>query len=159
MPRTGTLLDWGAGNGILVRLLRDKGTDAHCLDRYVRPLYAEDREPPANFDVITAFEVWEHFPEPNAEIDRIFAYRPAVLMVSTEFYRDQTEEWTYLHPDIGRHVFFYSEQAMNFLGRRYGYDVVCGSRFSVFAREAIETSTRRVLRENLENPVPGLPAR
>ena len=151
-PRQATLLDWGAGNGILVHLLRDLGTDAYCYDKYVRPLYAEACEPPAKCDVITAFEVWEHFADPLGETDRIFGYQPSVHIVSTEFHRDQPEDWTYLHPEIGRHVFFYSERALHFVARRHGYDVIHGSRFAVFVNGVIQGSTRTALRELLENP-------
>jgi hypothetical protein len=152
IPRQVTLIDWGAGNGILVRLLREAGTDAYCYDKYVRPLFTEARTPPAKCDVITAFEVWEHFADPLAETDSIFGHRPAIHIVSTEFHSGQSEDWAYLHPEIGRHTFFYSEGALHFVAQRHGYDVICGSRFAVFFVGTIKASVRGELRALLQSP-------
>ena len=152
IPRRATLLDWGAGNGILTRLLADGGLDVYGYDKHVRSAYTADRPPPTPCDVVTAFEVGEHFSDPAVEIDGIFPYSPRLHIVSTELHQSQNEDWPYLHPVIGRHVFFYSQEALRYVARRHGYELFCGSRFAVFTKLALEADARGTPQALLDSP-------
>ena len=54
------VLDWGGGDGLLVRLLRDAGLDAYHHDRYADNLYAAgfEGDPTKRYSMVTAFEVF-----------------------------------------------------------------------------------------------------
>ena len=62
-----TVLDFGGGDGLLCRLLRDRGFEAYTLDDYAKPTYARLFESDLwrEYDLITAFEVLEHMENPR----------------------------------------------------------------------------------------------
>lgn len=118
----GSILDLGGGNGLLVRLLRDMGLDAYRLDMYVKNLYAlsfEHKEG-RRYQMITAFQVWEHFSEPFTELDQIFNMQPEYVLITTGLYADQDQNWEYLNA-YGRHIFCFSDKAREYVATKYGY--------------------------------------
>jgi hypothetical protein len=132
------LLDFGGGDGLTCRLLRDLGFDAYSTDTYTRPTYGAGFEGPLQpgYDVITAFEVWEHLPQPQETLAEIFAQRPALHIATTQLFKGQGTDWWYLMPDSGQHVFFYSPKALRMVAERFGYHVLFGRGYHVFLREA-----------------------
>lgn len=146
------VLDWGAGDGLFVRMLRDAGLDAHHWDPYSENLYAAgfegDRE--SRYAMITAYEVWEHLPNPGEELAKIFAIGPRIHMATTGLYTGQGPEWDYLNPLTGRHVFFYSRRAVDRLARDAGYQVeVFGNKLLLFYRDPPSRLRLGVLRRLL----------
>lgn len=122
--RSDRLLDWGGGPGLLVRLLRDIGIDAHLYDKYSPNHYAVGFTRDSNpYRFVTAFEVFEHFANPATDLEVVFALDPRFLLISTAPYRRQGSEWFYLGPAKGEHVFFYSPQALRWIGAKFGYAV------------------------------------
>ena len=125
LPRTAILLDFGGGEGLLVRLLRDLRMVSFLEDRYGRgafsgPFRYDGATPPS---VITSFEVWEHLLECQSTIDTLFARRPNAMFISTEIYTGQSQDWWYLGAESGQHIFFYSRKAMEMIAARHGYYV------------------------------------
>lgn len=120
------LLDWGGGPGLLVRMLRDVGIDAYNHDKYVRNHFASgfSRSDKHRYNFVTAIEVFEHFPNPKFDLAPIFALQPSCLLISTCLYEGQGPSWGYLGPAKSQHIFFYSEEALKLIGRRFGYHVV-----------------------------------
>jgi len=119
-------LDWGGGPGLLVRMLRDVGIDAYNYDKYVKNHFASgfSRSDGHRYTFVTAFEVFEHFANPKSDLEPIFALQPSCLLVSTCLYTNQGPNWSYLGPAKSAHVFFYSDEALRLIGRRYDYQVV-----------------------------------
>lgn len=120
------LLDWGGGPGLFVRLLRDVGIDAYLYDKYARNHFATGffRDNDTRYSFVTAFEVFEHFPEPAKDLEAIFALDAAFLLISTAPFTGQGHDWAYLGPPKSEHVFFYSDEALELIGRRFGYQVM-----------------------------------
>jgi len=141
-------LDYGGGHGLLCRLLRDNNKDAYWFDRYCSPGYATGftSSPADSFDLVTAFEVFEHLQNPGLDLDEIFSPRPRAVLVTTELYRGQGPDWWYLAPIEGQHVFFYSLAGVERIARRYDYNVLIGRGFILFFREPIGAIKRFILR-------------
>jgi hypothetical protein len=143
--RCNDVVDVGGGDGLLCRLLRDYGINAYVSDRYASPSYAKGFSVP-NFDhpeLVTAFEVLEHFSAPGREVAALFEGSPKAVMVSTELYRGQDADWWYLIPETGHHVFFYSEKAFKIIAERYGYALLRQGSYTLFYRLDLLTGLGR----------------
>jgi 2-polyprenyl-3-methyl-5-hydroxy-6-metoxy-1,4-benzoquinol methylase len=124
-PEFKTMLDYGGGYGLFVRLMRDSGFDFYRQDIYCKNLFAEffdveDRDK-KTFDLLTAFEVFEHLKDPVNEVDKMFSYAPTIFF-STELApasRDEFSKWWYLAALSGQHIAFYNRQALIQLAKHF----------------------------------------
>lgn len=141
------LLDWGGGNGLLVRLLRDVDIDSYLLDEYVKNLYAISFEhlPSNNYRMITAIQVWEHFSDPAEEMVKMFSMNPDFVLVSTGLYNSQGPDWQYLNA-YGRHVFCYSLEGRKKIAEKFGYTCIGQGDLTLFCRSAPSYLERMLLR-------------
>jgi hypothetical protein len=139
----GRFVDYGGGAGMLCRLLRDSGIDAYLFDRYAEPVYARafalqadelDDPSPA---LVSAIEVLEHCENPAQDVGRLFALRPQVLIATTIPYRGEGSDWWYLSPDNGQHIFFYSQECLQMLAHKHGFDYLGVGAFHLFAARRI----------------------
>jgi len=130
------VIDYGGGDGLLCRLLRDYGINCYTEDKYASPIYALAFTKPdfSQPDMVLAFEVVEHFVNPATDLDALFGHRPAVLLISTCPYSDETKNWWYLAPESGQHVFFYSVKALGRIAERYGYTLINRNTYFLFVR-------------------------
>jgi 2-polyprenyl-3-methyl-5-hydroxy-6-metoxy-1,4-benzoquinol methylase len=127
------VLDYGGGYGLLTQMLADAGVDAWTHDPFVaNPFFATERVIPSletlpdrTFDVVTAFEVFEHLTDPaavGAEFRRLLRPGGAVV-ISTTLYEPGTHgpDWFYLSRAAGQHVLFWSRGAMRAFAARFGF--------------------------------------
>lgn len=117
------VLDAGGGDGLLCRLLRDYQINCYSQDKYAKPIYAQGFNVP-NFtkpQLILAFEIFEHFVDPKTDLKEIFCVNAKYILLSTGIYKNQDQNWWYLSPESGQHVFFYSLNAFNYIGQNFGY--------------------------------------
>jgi hypothetical protein len=147
------LLDFGGGSGLLCRLLRDIGVDAWTSDLYGSSEYARFFHVDAGcvghapFDVVTAFEVFEHLPCPDEDLAGLFRLSPELLIATTEpFKTDYDKSWWYLGPDTGQHVFFYSQRALHLIADRFDYSLQSIGGWHIFTRRPVNAVTGRLLR-------------
>jgi hypothetical protein len=117
-------LDYGGGDGVFTRMMRDRGFDFQCYDKYraARYAYGHTCESLKGLKpkVVTAFEVFEHLVEPKQELGAILDLKPDAFFFTTELFSGQGMDWPYLAPHEGQHVFFYSPDALTHLaGNRY----------------------------------------
>src|SRR5271165_5555522 len=123
-------IDIGGGDGLLCRFLRDYGINCFVKDKYAAPTYAQGfTEPDFSVpDLVLAFEVFEHFQNPKADLTALLGMGSSLFLVSTCLYTNQKGDWWYLAPEGGQHVFFYSKKALHLIARRYGCELfICGS--------------------------------
>lgn len=120
------ILDFGGGNGLLARRLRATGF-AH-VDTYDPFVPGHDRRPTGRYDLVLAFEVMEHTPDPAAtlaEIDSLL--EPAGMVLFSTLLQPQDMDkvggltWWYAAPRNG-HVSLYSAQSLERLVKPYGYN-------------------------------------
>lgn len=137
LPRRCRCLDYGAGKGILVRLLLDHGYDAWGYEPIAAPLFAEDRivrELPAGpFDLITSIEVAEHLLDPVPTLCRLrAALAPrGILALSTELFdhRRHDASWQYLAQEHGQHITLFSRDGLRGVAEKAGLAWVCSLGF------------------------------
>ncbi len=113
-------LDYGGGYGLFVRLMRDKGFNFYRQDIYCKNIFAQhfdvqETTAPKQFELLTAFEVFEHLEFPMEEIARMMQYADAILF-STELQPTMQvhdpKDWWYFMPDSGQHIAFYSKKTL-----------------------------------------------
>jgi hypothetical protein len=128
--------DFGGGHGVFVRMMRDLGFYFALCDKYAQNLFARgfEADPTQRFDLVTCFEVLEHFADVSGELDRMFSPRHDAILVSTVLHRGHREGWWYYGPTHGQHIAFYSRQSMQFIAQRFGYEAISGGAFTIFVR-------------------------
>ncbi|MCC6318108.1 MAG: class I SAM-dependent methyltransferase [Gemmatimonadaceae bacterium] len=116
------VLDYGGGNGRLVRQLAQRGfARATCYD----PFHEGSTRPSGTFDLVTSFEVLEHSPTPYETLRdmRWFLSERGLLLFSTLLQPADIDaqglSWWYASPRNG-HVSLYSRAAMDALMKRLG---------------------------------------
>ena len=151
-PRRARLLDFGGGTGLLCRLLRDLGLDSWTTDRYGACEFAgafrveAESIAPGAYPVVTAFEVLEHLPDPAADLAALFGLEPRVLIATTLLYEPHLgEDWWYLAPHEGQHVFFYSRAGLEGWAGAHGWHLVSIGSWQIFLRRPPGRLARMVL--------------
>jgi predicted nucleic acid-binding Zn ribbon protein len=141
------VIDFGGGDGLLCRFLRDYGLNCFVTDRYATPTYAQGFTEPDFHqpDLVIASEVVEHFPHPGRDLDDLFKLKPRLVFVSTGVYTDEQRDWWYLAPESGQHVFFYSRKALDLVADKYGYRLLANGDFILFVQPDLLSPLRSVL--------------
>lgn len=130
------VLDIGGGDGLLCRLLRDYEINCFVKDKYANSTYAQayvehDFLTP---DLVLGFEVIEHFVNPSSDLGELFKMDAETVLLSTTTYSNEGEDWWYLAPESGQHVFFYSVKALRIIAEGYGYSFTRSGGFIVFSK-------------------------
>jgi 2-polyprenyl-6-hydroxyphenyl methylase/3-demethylubiquinone-9 3-methyltransferase len=111
-------LDYGGGNGLFSRTMNDQKFHFDTYD----PHFAGSTPPMKRYDIVTAFEVFEHSRHPLETLRKILEYLApdGVLLFSTQLQPwPVPADWWYLAPRNG-HVSLYSELGLHVLARRCG---------------------------------------
>jgi hypothetical protein len=142
-------LDYGGGDGLLCRMLRDHGINCYVWDKHWSATYAQTFTEPdfATPQMLFCFEVFEHFAHPDRDLRDLFDRRARVLLASTVIYQGQHGGWFYLARLLGQHVFFYSAEAIELIARRFGYTATISGPYILFERsDASKPAARAVFR-------------
>jgi 2-polyprenyl-3-methyl-5-hydroxy-6-metoxy-1,4-benzoquinol methylase len=120
-------LDYGAGYGVFVRMMRDRGYDFYWQDKYCDNLYAKDFtvKETENYEVLTAYEVFEHLPEPVKELEEMLKYSENILF-STYLIpagNPKPQNWWYFALDHGQHVSLYTEKSLSLLAKKFNMNL------------------------------------
>jgi Methyltransferase domain len=116
-------VDYGGGYGLLVRLMRDQGYDFYWQDEFCTNLFATHwvAPPGEQYELLTAFEVLEHLPQPLETLATMLERAPNVLF-STELIPTPTPnlaDWDYYGLEHGQHITFYTTAALEHLAHRW----------------------------------------
>src|ERR1019366_7601283 len=124
-PESSTMLDYGGGYGIFVRMMRDKGYQFFRQDIYCENLFAKyfdiTENPDLKIDIVTAFEVFEHLSDPLIEIEKMLAYSDNIIFSTLLIPQNVNElkNWWYITPQTGQHIAFYSIQSLQLIAVKY----------------------------------------
>lgn len=115
-------MDYGGGYGVFVRIMRDKGFNFYWHDIYCKNMFAEGFEGSLtrNYNLITAFEVVEHLPNPHETISKLLK-QCDVLVFSTELNDDVKDfkNWWYRDELAGQHISFFSKNSIKQICKQY----------------------------------------
>jgi hypothetical protein len=141
-------LDYGGGHGTFVRLMRDRGFNFFWQDLYAKNIHARtfEYEQDARYDLVTAFELMEHLPDPIEGLAPIFALSDNVL-TTTLLAPDPPPappNWWYYVVRGGQHVSFYTPAALQQLARHFGRFVSSSNGFHLFTREPVSALKLRL---------------
>jgi hypothetical protein len=145
----GNLVDCAGGYGILVRLLRDFGINALWSDRHCQNLLAKGFEHTnEKADLVTAFEVFEHFVNPAEELDGLLTIAPNVLL-STKIIADpapKQDDWWYYGKNHGQHIGFFRMQSLAKLAQDRGKFLVSdGKNYHLITTKPINTTVWKII--------------
>lgn len=142
-PTSKKYLDFAGGYGIFVRLMRDKGYDFYRQDVYCENIFSKHFDiadiNTNDFDVVTAFEVFEHLENPIEEIGKILSYSEN-LIFSTDLVPDQREnieDWVYIANETGQHIAFYTEKALQILAKKFNKNYYRKDNYHIFTPEVL----------------------
>lgn len=118
-----TLVDLGAGYGVLGRLLRDKGIDTFWTDKYCENLFLKGFEatPDKSYDGLLAFEVLEHIHNPVSFLaDAFSTYQSQFILFSTLTFPEKApqKDWWYYSFDTGQHISLYAPKTLTLLAKK-----------------------------------------
>ncbi len=118
-------LDFGGGSGVLSAILRDKGWVSESYDPFVNR--ARRIEELGKYELITAFEVFEHVPDVNQlVVDLAALLQPDGVVIFSTLASDgriaahRRLDWWYVAPRNG-HISLFSTKSLALLGRNAGF--------------------------------------
>ncbi|OCR00085.1 glycosyl transferase group 1 [Nostoc sp. MBR 210] len=122
-------LDYGGGYGLFVRMMRDLGLDFYWDDKFCTNLFAKgfefDLDKHTTYELVTAFEVFEHFSNPIEEIENILKISKNILF-STEILpqnNPKPHEWWYYSPHDGQHISIYTVKSLSKIAEKYNLNL------------------------------------
>lgn len=114
-------LDFSGGYGVFTRLMRDKGYDFYRTDPKCKNIFSLgfDSKPNTKYELVTCFEVFEHFSDVTNSLKEVFDFSKNLLF-STELYKENNlKDWWYLLPESGQHLSFYSLKTLQQIAKIY----------------------------------------
>lgn len=115
-------IDYGSGYGLFVRLMRDYGLDYYWEDKYCENIFVKDfvaDKPEKNYELLTAFEVFEHVVEPIHDIKEMLKFSDSIFFSTYLIPNNypKPNEWWYYALDTGQHISFYSLKTMHYIAK------------------------------------------
>lgn len=128
-PKNPICIDYGGGYGIFTRLMRDSGISYYWQDQYSTNLFAKKfvatspLEPQfRKYDLLTAFEVLEHLPDPVYELKRMAQYSDTLIFTTLLVPKEVDAHWWVVleYRDRTAYLFLYQRESEH-IGTKYGY--------------------------------------
>jgi hypothetical protein len=139
----GRFLDFGGGYGVFTRWMRDEGYDFFHYDQHCTNLFAPghdaDISGSVRYELVTAFEVFEHLAEPARTIARLLSISDSILF-STELLpapAPPIADWWYYGPEHGQHIAFFTRVALQKLAARFSANYTNSGSIHLISRRHI----------------------
>ncbi|MDY7051179.1 methyltransferase domain-containing protein [Limnospira fusiformis] len=155
-------LDYGGGYGLFVRLMRDAGFDFYWSDKFCDNIFAKGFEFESSekgdiaFELVTAFEVFEHLVNPISEIEKILKYSQNILF-TTELLPNSNpkpDEWWYYVLHEGQHISLYTLKSLSVIATKYNLNLYSDgrSRHLMTAKELPQDLFEKLYRGEFKSP-------
>jgi 2-polyprenyl-3-methyl-5-hydroxy-6-metoxy-1,4-benzoquinol methylase len=133
-------LDYGAGYGVFVRLMRDFGFDFYWTDKFSDNLFAKDFEADltGKYELLTAYEVFEHLVQPAEELEEMLKHSDSILFSTflVPASNPKPGEWWYYAPDHGQHIALYSKKSLEVLAKKFNLNLYTnGKNLHLFSKK------------------------
>lgn len=142
-------LDYAGGYGLFVRLMRDDGfdffrQDIYCENHFAKYFDVSDLNEFEKFELVTAFEVFEHLVNPIDDISDIFKYADNVI-ISTELQPktrlNSTNDWWYFATETGQHVSFYTLKSLKIIADKMNCSLYSNNRnLHILTKKSLTTN-------------------
>lgn len=140
-------IDYGGGYGIFVRMMRDFGFDFYRSDKFCANLFSlgfdADVEGRNQYELITAFEVFEHLANPLNEIEHILSFSKSILFSTLLVPRNSPKlsEWWYYGIEHGQHISFYTPKSLKEIADKFHLNLYSnGSSLHLLTEKKISSS-------------------
>lgn len=136
----GIFADYGGGYGIFVRMMRDRGFNFYRDDKYCPNLFANGFDTAESgtkrFDLITAFELFEHWVSPAHELEQLLQKTDTVIFTTALLPTPLPwpDTWWYYGFEHGQHISFYTSKALDMLAAQFGATYYQAGGFNLFTR-------------------------
>jgi hypothetical protein len=132
--------------------MRDYGFNFFRYDKYCQNIFADGFDFEGNIyrkvELLTAFELFEHFINPSLELDKLIQYSHNILF-TTEILPSSNPkpgEWWYYGIDHGQHISFYTLKSLQILAESKGLKLFSNSRnYHLLTRKRINPFIYRIL--------------
>lgn len=140
LPIDEKMLDYGGGDGMLVRLLRDCGMHFEWYDKYCKNIFSKTFEKSKErYKLVTAIELFEHFSNPKEEIKELLNLGENIIF-TTEVLPDsipKIDDWWYYSPETGQHVAFYSRNGLQCIAENNGLNYMGYQNIHILSQKSI----------------------
>lgn len=157
-------LDFAGGYGLFVRLMRDRGFNFYRADKYCENIFAQnfdikDIKSNGKFEVVTAFEVFEHLDNPIRDIKKMLSYSDT-LVFTTELQPKKdikdAKDWWYFTPETGQHIAFYAEKTLKYIAKKFDVNFYYSGQFFMFSKKKFSKNPFKVEKSNEQNEINSL---
>jgi hypothetical protein len=128
-------LDYGGGYGLLVRIMRDTGFDFVLWDKFsstniFASNFVHELDSVEEYELVTAYEVFEHFVDPLIEIEGITTFSKNILFSTTlvPHPTPRPVDWWYYGLEHGQHVSFFTYESLEILADRMNLNLFTDKR-------------------------------
>jgi hypothetical protein len=146
-----SFLDYGGGNGLFVRMMRDVGFDFYWEDKFAENLFSKEFEISTNkspIELVTSFECFEHFVNPIEEISNLIKKSDGILF-STQLFKNQPplpEDWWYYNFEAGQHISLYSLKTLKVIAKKFNLNLNSDNLgFHLLSKKKINNTIFKVL--------------
>ncbi len=141
-------LDYGAGYGILVRIMRDIGFDFYWYDKYTKNIAALNFEGNLNkkYEALISIECFEHLTEPIKEIESMLVLSDTIIFTTEELPSPipLQNDWDYYAPSHGQHISFYSRKTFEYLAQKYNLKYYKVFEFHILTKKDLDKKIKKL---------------
>lgn len=112
-------------------MMRDLGYNFYWSDIYCQNIFAEEYNAEISesnfYEMLTSFEVFEHFINPLEEIEKILKFSSNILF-STQLLPQNNPRpgtWWYYAPHEGQHISIYTPKALSVIADYFKLNLYC----------------------------------